>query len=95
MGFFKELINSFSTSPGGLSGRKLSAAASLIWACYLADKLEDEERMYAVLFFLVFSAVCLGLVTIPELIKFLSSRGSYVKESTTTIKEEKTAEPEV
>jgi len=89
----KGIIDSFKTTPGGFSGRKISAALSLIWACYLADGLTGDARMHAVFAFLIFSAVCLGLVTIPELIKFLSTKGGFVKEetiSTTTVKEEKT-----
>lgn len=81
---FKKLFASFDTTPAGYSGRKLSAAAAVLTAIYISCRLLPEAaRLYAVFAFLTFAAVCLGLVTIPDLIKFLSSRGgSTVIEST-------------
>jgi len=81
--FINDIFKSFSNDPGGWSGRKISAATGVITAVYIGVRLLPEsDRIYAVYAFLMFSSVCLGLVTIPELIKFLSLRsGSMTKET--------------
>jgi hypothetical protein len=70
-----DFIDSFRADKAGLSGRKISAAISLLSAIFIAAKLlPPEERIYAVYALLTYSGVCLGLVTIPELITFLSGK---------------------
>lgn len=89
-----ELIMSFSNEKGGLSGRKLSAFAGVSTACYIGIyTLPESDRLYGIYAFLMFALLCLGLVTIPELIKVLSFKkgGGTIIETTKTEKtEEKT-----
>lgn len=71
---FKNLFNSFSNNPGGWSGRKLSAFVAVMVASYLTIfLLAESDRLHALYAWLTFALVCLGLVTIPELIKFLAT----------------------
>ncbi len=74
MGWISDIWDSFKTNNNGLSGRKISAAWGVsIAATYVTYKHTTNENMLKVLIvWLVFSCVCLGLVTIPELIKFLA-----------------------
>lgn len=84
MGWTKDIWDSFKTGASGLSGRKLAAfwaitvvASAVTFAiCFLVYKRNETDSLlhllYALFAWLVFGAICLGLVTIPELIKFLA-----------------------
>ena len=71
----KDLYNSLFASDGGFSFRKLGAAFGIFYiAAKLSLSVVDEKIKYdLVLVWLVFAAVCIGLVTIPDLIKFIST----------------------
>lgn len=71
---FIDIWDSFKTGTSGLSGRKTSAFwAITIVATALSFKFGNNSNVLElVLMWLVFGAICLGLVTIPELIKFLA-----------------------
>lgn len=72
MSWINDIWNSLNTDKQGVSGRKLSAAISVLTAVWVGVmQVPESEKIYVVWSFLTFSAVCLGLVTIPELIKFL------------------------
>lgn len=80
----KDIWDSFKTGTAGLSGRKLSAfwaitfvATGVTFAIIFVVYKRNESAsilylLYALFAWLVFGASCLGLVTIPELIKFLA-----------------------
>lgn len=84
MSWIKDIWDSFKNNKDGLSGRKLAAfwgitivATSVTLAVvYMVHKRNENDVLiyliYALLIWIIFGAVCLGLVTIPELIKFLA-----------------------
>lgn len=63
------LINSFTTDKDGYSARKLSAFAAVCVAIYVTVKLipvaAQIDALYA---WLIFAGVCLGIVTIEQII---------------------------
>lgn len=66
----KNLIDSFTTSKSGFSGRKLSAFASIIIAYVLSLKYcTEKEVVELVIVWLSFASICLGIVTIEQIIK--------------------------
>lgn len=75
-GFFSDLLGSLNTKDGiGFSARKLSALVAISISIYSTQRINDATiLMYVIFGWLVFASVCLGLVTIPELIKFLNSK---------------------
>lgn len=99
MGWNKDVWDSFKTGTAGLSGRKLAAfwaitvVATLVTfaIAFVVYKRNENEALlyllYALFAWLVFGTVCLGLVTIPELIKFLAELKNG-KSNTTTDKNE-------
>lgn len=84
MGWTKDIWDSFKNNKDGLSGRKLAAfwsitvvATAMTFAiAFVVYKRNENDALlyllYALFAWLVFGTVCLGLVTIPELIKFLA-----------------------
>lgn len=82
MGWTKDIWDSFKNNTDGLSGRKSSAFWSIVVAATgvtagltIAVITKGDNYIYliyALIAWLIFGAVCLGLVTIPELIKFLA-----------------------
>lgn len=74
MSWISDIWDSFKNNKDGLSGRKISAAWGVsVAATYVTYKHTTNQNMlYVLIVWLVFSCVCLGLVTIPELIKFLA-----------------------
>lgn len=94
---FIDVWNSFKTGREGLSGRKMAAfwaitivatGLSAVMAYYIIKKGDDVfiQLFYLIVAWLVFGSICLGLVTIPELIKFLAElkNGKPTNEPTTT-----------
>ena len=66
------MFSSFKVN-GEWSGRKLSAFAGVFMGAYATKyKIPIEMQFWALVVWLVYSAVCLGLITIPELIKFIT-----------------------
>ena len=73
--FITKLFASLDNHSVGYSGRKLSALATTLTAIYIATTLLPEtDRIYGVYACFAYAAVCLGLVTIPQLIEFLSGK---------------------
>ena len=84
MSWTKDVWDSFKTGTAGLSGRKLAAfwsitvvATAVTFAIAFVVYKRNENAavlylLYALFAWLIFGTVCLGLVTIPELIKFLA-----------------------
>lgn len=69
--FIQNLVRSLdNVQNSGYSARKL-LAISCFWTAYkLADKLEGENRLYAVYAFLIVALLALGIVTVEQIIKF-------------------------
>lgn len=65
-----KLLNSFDTEKGGYSGRKLSAFVSIIIAAYFGFRFGDEKSIVELtIIWLSFALLCLGIVTIEQIIK--------------------------
>jgi len=64
------LIASFKTGDGGLSARKLTAFASIIVAIYVTYTLPLDMRLHALYAWQLLALLCLGIVTIEQIIKF-------------------------
>lgn len=85
-----DFFDSFKVQPGGFSARKLSAFAGVaiaVWSTYqfcTTDVLEGVLMIW-----LVFALLCMGLVTVNDIIKYRT--GSVVTEETKTT-ETKTTE---
>lgn len=78
------LFNSLNTKDGnGWSARKLSAFAGVCIAIHSTARIIDAAILRDVIYgWQLFITVCLGLVTIPELIKFLKSNDSNISQQT-------------
>ena len=93
MNFFKKLFSSLDTTSEGFSGRKISTMISVLTAVYMGIfLLPPADRLYGLIAFLIFASVCLGLVTIPQLIESLSIRSGKFKETVKTETTETTKE---
>jgi hypothetical protein len=73
MSKLNDLWNSFKTNSDGVSGRKLSAFwAIVVVATFISYKYTTSANVFEmVIVWLTFACICLGLVTIPELLKDL------------------------
>jgi hypothetical protein len=69
-----DIWNSFKHNKEGASGRKLSAFwAIVVVSTYISYKYTTTANVIEMtITWLVFALVCLGLVTIPELLKHLA-----------------------
>ena len=69
-----DIWNSFKHNKDSVSGRKISAFWSIVVVSTFATyKYTTNNNLIEVLIiWLTFASICLGLVTIPELIKFLA-----------------------
>lgn len=82
---FDKLIKSFDNSKDGWSGRKLSAFAGVFVSAYITFKyIEAQYLIEAIMVWLCFSLLCLGIVTIEQIVKLKNGDNS----SDTTIKTE-------
>lgn len=83
MSLYTKIVNSLDTENPGFSGRKISTAVALLTAVFIACfKLPPNDRIYAIYAFLIFAAVGLSLVTIPDLIKVLNAKNGTIIETT-------------
>lgn len=68
-----DIYHSFFTNDKGMSFRKLGAAYSIWVAMKVSMAVTgDEHKVTVAISWMVFAGVLIGLVTIPELIKFLT-----------------------
>lgn len=89
---FKDLYNSFKTTDGGFSARKLAAFCAVVASMYVTVKHTDTSNLVGVLeVLLLFALLCLGLVTFGDIVAWRTGRTKEtVKE---TVKQtEKTTE---
>jgi hypothetical protein len=71
----KNLINSLKNDSTGFSGRKLSALVGVITGVYLTIfKIPLENQLDALMVWLGFSLLCLGIVTIQNIIDFKNGK---------------------
>lgn len=70
--FIKGMLATFSaTTEGGHSARKWSAFAAFLTSAYLAIKHTDVSNVATIVtIYLVFALLCMGLVTVQDIIKF-------------------------
>ena len=86
MKFVNDLYNSFHNKPDGFSARKLSAFAGVMVAIIATFKFCDEKVLIDVItVWLIFSLLCLGIITLQQVIDFKTGKNSSI----TTTKTEK------
>lgn len=79
----KKIIASFDNSTDGFSARKLSAFAGVIVSIIATFRFVDVNTIIeALMVWLVFALLCLGIITAEQLLKFYKGkRGESVDES--------------
>ena len=78
---WEKLLKSFDNSKDGYSGRKLSAFAGVFVATYITFKyIEPQYLIEAIMVWLCFSLLCLGIVTIEQIVKL--KNGNSITEKT-------------
>jgi len=71
----KNLIDSLKNDSTGFSGRKLSAFVGVLTAIYLTIfKIPLEHQLDALMVWLSFSLLCLGIVTVQNVIEFKNGK---------------------
>lgn len=68
-----KLLSSLDNHTNGFSGRKLSALAAVIIGAYVTIFMlpaEGEIRLHALYAWLLFALLCLGIVTVQQVIEF-------------------------
>lgn len=68
--FFKKLVNSLDNNSVGFSGRKLTALFSVIIAAFVTYSLPIEARLHALYAWQVLALLCLGIITIEQVLRF-------------------------
>lgn len=76
MKLIQNIYDSFFNNDKGFSARKLTAFAGFCTAYQLAQSLTDDNRLYAVYAFLGTGLLCLGIVTIQNIIDFKNGRSN-------------------
>jgi hypothetical protein len=88
----RKIIASFDNSTDGFSARKLSAFAGVIVSVIATFRFVDAATIVeALMVWLVFALLCLGIITAEQLLKFYS-RGKATEETTTTTESMTTSE---
>jgi len=88
--FITKLFASLDTTSLGYSGRKLSAMVGVLTGVYLTIKLlPSEAQLHALYAWLTFSLLCLGIVTVEQIIKFKTGQTGTTTETTSTTTEVK------
>lgn len=77
----KDIYDSLFNNDNGFSFRKAAACFSIcgVGAEVTYSISDDQFKLYALYAWLTFASVCIGLVTIPDLIKFLNKPNEAVK----------------
>jgi hypothetical protein len=71
----KDLINSLKNDSTGFSGRKLSALVGVLTGVYLTIfKLPLANQIEGLIIWLAFSLLCLGIVTVQNVIEFKNGK---------------------
>lgn len=89
--FIDDLVDSFKTTEGGLSARKLAAFCAVCASMFITVKHTDAANLVAVLeVLLLFALLCLGLVTFGDLLSFRLGRTREVTKEKTESSEKET-----
>lgn len=84
---FTDLYDSFKTTDGGFSARKLSAFSAVMASMYIVVKHTEASNVVSVLeVLLLFALLCLGLITFGDLVAWRTGR---TKETVTVTEAEK------
>jgi hypothetical protein len=71
----KNLIDSLKNNSNGFSGRKLSALVGVLTGVYLTIfKLPLANQIEGLIIWLAFSLLCLGIVTVQNVIEFKNGK---------------------
>jgi len=82
---FDNLIKSFTTDSEGFSARKLSAFVAVITAIYVtAKEIPQDAQIHALYAWLCFALICLGIVTIEQIIRFKNGSNDIPQNGTPT-----------
>jgi len=79
--FITKLFASLDNTSLGYSGRKLTALFSIIVAAYITYTLPTEAKLHALYAWQILALLCLGIVTVEQIIKFKNG-GSSEKPTT-------------
>lgn len=79
--FITKLFASLDNHSIGYSGRKLTALFCTLYAAYLSKDLEGENRLHACYSFLTVALLCLGIVTVQNIIDFKNGKGNNIQKS--------------
>lgn len=73
--FFQKIAASLDNTTLGYSGRKLSSLAGVLVSVYITIKLIPvSEIITALLIWLSFSLLCLGIITVQQIIDFKNGK---------------------
>lgn len=73
--FFKKLFASLDNTTLGYSGRKLTAVFAVLVGAYITKyKLPDEAQLHALYAWLGLALLCLGIVTVQQVIDFKNGK---------------------
>lgn len=82
---WKKFISSFDNTSNGFSGRKLSAFAGVCMALYITIiNVDSSNVIEAITVWLAFSLLCLGIVTVEQIIRFKEGIDREPIKTTTT-----------
>lgn len=71
MKIINDLYNSFFNNEKGFSSRKLTAFVGVLMAIYSTCRFVDSKVVVeAIVVWLLFSLMCLGIITFEQIIKF-------------------------
>lgn len=80
---FKYIFGSLDNNNTGASARKLSGFAAVLTAIFLSVKHSNETNVEnLVITWLLFGAVCFGIITIAEIIKLRNNKSEDKPEET-------------
>ena len=83
------LLNSFDNhSNDSFSGRKLSAFTGVGVGIILTFLVPSDSRIYALVVWLLFALLCLGIVTFEQIIKFKNGGNTNGESNTTNIEKD-------
>ena len=81
MKFINKLFASLDNHSLGYSGRKLTALFCVLYGAYLSKDLEGENRLHACYAFLAVALLCLGIITIQNIIDFKNGKQTPTNEN--------------
>jgi hypothetical protein len=83
--FISKLFASLDNHSLGYSGRKLSAMVGVLTGVYITIKLlPATDQLHALYAWLTFALLCLGIVTVEQIIKFKNGQTGAVTETVKT-----------